>query len=380
MINKIVFTVTPIYSIPPKSAAAVESWIYHVAKRLEIENRIVCIQNEGYSHYSEVNEKCSIERIKFGKIYTRLFKKWTRLDPYSYADRIVKIKRKFATNSDESIIIVHNNIKLFKKIIKKEGHKNVILHMHNCFEPQNVPANIKIIVPSHFTHNWFRERLPEASIEVVRNGFDGDIYSLPSDIKREDIGLNKNDNVILFAGRITRDKGVLELMKACSILFKDRANYKLVIVGDINAASKGEHAEFQDEVKNYAHQLGEQCILLGGIHPEKMRHYYSIADLVAVPSIADESFCMVALEAMASGCSVIVSQRGAMVEFIKHNETGFIFREPLSAASMADDINNALNHDNRSQIADAGKQYAYDNFTWEIVKNELRSVIDKWYK
>lgn len=46
MINKIVFTVTPIYSIPPKSAAAVESWIYHVAKRLEIENRIVCIQNE----------------------------------------------------------------------------------------------------------------------------------------------------------------------------------------------------------------------------------------------------------------------------------------------------------------------------------------------
>lgn len=111
-----------------------------------------------------------------------------------------------------------------------------------------------------------------------------------------------------------------------------------------------------------------------------MRHYYSIADLVAVPSIADESFCMVALEAMASGCSVIASQRGAMVEFIKHNETGFIFREPLSAASMADDINNALNHDNRSQIADAAKQYAYDNFTWEIVKNELRSVIDKWYK
>lgn len=81
--------------------------------------------------------------------------------------------------------------------------------MHNCFEPQNVPANIKIIVPSHFTHNWFRERLPEASIEVVRNGFDGDIYSLPSDIKREDIGLNKNNNVILFAGRITRDKGCL---------------------------------------------------------------------------------------------------------------------------------------------------------------------------
>ncbi|MCV5434054.1 UDP-glucose--(glucosyl)LPS alpha-1,2-glucosyltransferase, partial [Escherichia coli] len=36
MIKKIIFTVTPIFSIPPKGAAAVETWIYQVAKRLSI--------------------------------------------------------------------------------------------------------------------------------------------------------------------------------------------------------------------------------------------------------------------------------------------------------------------------------------------------------
>ncbi len=76
-----------------------------------------------------------------------------------------------------------------------------------------------------------------------------------------------------------------------------------------------------------------------------------LLDVVAVPSIAPEPFCMVALEAMASGRPVIASQRGAMVEFISHNETGFIFREPLSPLSMAEDITSALEHPNSQDIA-----------------------------
>ncbi len=379
MIKKVIFTVTPIFSIPPKSAAAVESWMYNVAKRLVIENRIICIQNDGYSSREEVNKNCVIERIKFGKVYTRLFKKWTRLDPYSYADRIIKVKRQFAQNTEESVIFVHNNFKLFKKIIKKEGHKNVVLHMHNCFEPKGLPKDIKLIVPSHFMKDWFYKRLPYASIEVVRNGFDGDIYSLPPEIKREDFGLNKTDKVVLFAGRVARDKGLLELMQACHRFFDEDECYKLVIIGDPNAASKGELAEYQDEVKEYAKNLGNQCLFLGGVHPEKIRHYYSIANIIAVPSIWAEPFCMVALEAMASGRPVIASQRGAMVEFITNNKTGFLFQDSLTADSMAEDIRQALNNPNAEQIADAAKKHAYDNFTWNMVTDELQSVIHKWY-
>lgn len=379
MIKKAIFTVTPIFSIPPKSAAAVESWMYNVAKRLDIESRIICIQNDGYSAHSVVNKNCAIDRIKFGKIYTRLFKKWTRLDPYSYADRIVKLKRDFAQNPNESIMFVHNNIKLFKKIIKKEGHKNVVLHMHNFFEPNGIPSDIKLIVPSHIMKNWFRERLPNAHIEIVRNGFDGDIYAQSPEVKREDFNLDKSDKVILFAGRIARDKGLLELMQACNTFFKDNNDYKLVVVGDPNAAKKGELADYQNEVKDFAEYLGAQCIFVGGVHPDKIRHYYSIADIIATPSIADEAFCMVALEAMASGRPVIASQRGAMVEFITHNETGFIFREPLSPQSMAEDIQSALNHPDRLKIATNAREHAYNNFTWEIVTAELQSVIQKWY-
>ncbi|MTC22311.1 MULTISPECIES: glycosyltransferase [unclassified Providencia] len=379
MIKKAIFTVTPIYSIPPKSAAAVESWMYNVAKRLDIESRIICIQNEGYSAHSVVNKNCAIDRIKFGRIYTRLFKKWTRIDPYSYADRIVKLKRNFAKNSEESIIFVHNNIKLFKKIIKKEGHNNVVLHMHNCFEPHDIPDDIKIIVPSRFTQEWFYKRLPHAQIEIVRNGFDKEIYTQQAKITRSDFGLQDNEKVILFAGRIAEGKGILELMKACYILFSHNKQYKLVVIGDHCTSKRGEEAKYQDEVKAYAKKLGGKCILVGGVHPDMIRHYYTIADMIAVPSIADESFCMVALEAMASGRPVIASQRGAMIEFITHNKTGFIFKEPLSPQNMAEDIQSALNHPDAVTIANNAKAHAYENFTWEIVTEELQSVIRKWF-
>lgn len=54
MVDKIIFTVTPIFSIPPRGAAAVETWMYQVAQRTNFPNRIVCIKNPGYSNYTFV--------------------------------------------------------------------------------------------------------------------------------------------------------------------------------------------------------------------------------------------------------------------------------------------------------------------------------------
>lgn len=90
MIKKIIFTVTPIFSIPPRGAAAVETWIYQVAKRLSIPNAIACIKNAGYPEYNKINDNCDIHYIGFSKVYKRLFQKWTRLDPLPYSQREIK--------------------------------------------------------------------------------------------------------------------------------------------------------------------------------------------------------------------------------------------------------------------------------------------------
>lgn len=115
MIKKIMFTVTPIFSIPPKGAAAVETWIYQVAKRLSMSATIACIRNEGYPTYTKVNDKCDIHYIGFSRIYKRLFQKWTRLDPVPYSQRILNTQPKNA-DLKESVIVIHNSMKLYKQI------------------------------------------------------------------------------------------------------------------------------------------------------------------------------------------------------------------------------------------------------------------------
>lgn len=106
MIKKIIFTVTPIFSIPPRGAAAVETWIYQVAKRLSIPSAIACIKNAGYPEYNKINDNCDIHYIGFSKVYKRLFQKWTRLDPLPYSQRVLNIRDKVTTQEDSVIVII----------------------------------------------------------------------------------------------------------------------------------------------------------------------------------------------------------------------------------------------------------------------------------
>ncbi|QCT19258.1 glycosyltransferase [Jejubacter calystegiae] len=383
MIKKVVFTVTPIYSIPPKSAAAVETWIYKVAQRISIKNKIICIRNEGYEEKTHISDNCSIYRIKFGKIYTRLFKKWTRLDPFSYAVRITSTSKKFFDNeSCDNAIIVHNNIKLFLKINSRIKNENIILHMHNMLDPAPLPENVKIIVPSKFLSNWYEERKPQASIKIVPNGFSLENYQqLPeSQVVRSECGFKESDKIILFAGRFSPEKGIIELMRAVKMLHEKDSSIRLALIGNPEASIKGEKVAYQQEVKDFAKQnMTGYCFFLGSKSPDEMHKYFSLADLVAVPSIVDEAFCMVALEGMAAGKPVIVSPRGGMTEFVINGETGFHFSSPMSAESMASDLDKALKHPRRLEIASCAKNYAFSHYTWEHVSKDLERVLGEWF-
>lgn len=323
MIKKIIFTVTPIFSIPPKGAAAVETWIYQVAKRLSIPATIACIRNDGYPIYTKVNDNCDIHYIGFSRVYKRLFQKWTRLDPVPYSQRILNTQPKNADPKD-SVIVIHNSMKLYKQIRGRSPQAQLVMHLHNAFEPGQLDKNAKIIVPSQFLFDFYSEKMPDADIAIVPNGFCSESYSHDNtENLRKKFNIDANDTVLLFAGRISPDKGCLILMDAFNKLCKDRDNLKLVIVGDPFASKKGEKAEYQNKVLDEAKAIGAQCIMAGGQPPEQMHKYYRLADLVVVPSQVEEAFCMVAVEAMAAGKPVLASQKGGINEFVLEGITGY---------------------------------------------------------
>ncbi|WP_202305805.1 lipopolysaccharide N-acetylglucosaminyltransferase [Dryocola clanedunensis] len=380
MLKKIVFTVTPIFSIPPKGAAAVETWMYEVAQRLSVENKIVCIKNEGYSDFTQVNEKTSIHRIGFSKIYKRLFQKWTRLDPLPYSQRILNIKNDFASDVD-SVIVVHNSLKLYRQIRKRSPEAHLVLHMHNAFEPQGIDPNAKIIVPSLFLQNYYRQFLPAADIVIVPNGIDLNAYTVDAKTKniRGEFGISETDTVLFYAGRIVPDKGVLLLLKAFEKISKQRNEIKLVVIGDPHSSEKGEKATYQQQARELSARLRPDCIMVGSVRPEEMHKYYPLADLVIIPSQFEEPFCMVAIEAMAANKPVLVSTRGGMIEFVQKDSTGYHLSEPMTAESIQRDIEKVLNDPEKSIIAAKGQRLVYNEYSWDRVTALFEDKIRYWF-
>jgi glycosyltransferase involved in cell wall biosynthesis len=111
----------------------------------------------------------------------------------------------------------------------------------------------------------------------------------------------KNKFVVLFVGRLVKEKGVLVLLKAAR---KWNKKITLAIAGT---------GPLESLITNHQSQI-TNCVYLGRVENDKLPVYYSAADLVIVPSIHDEGFGRVILESLACGTPVIAANRGAIPE------------------------------------------------------------------
>lgn len=142
----------------------------------------------------------------------------------------------------------------------------------------------------------------------------------------------KNDNYILYFGRYAREKGIMTLLEAYSLL---KTDLKLVLVG------KGEEREnIITFVKE--HNLSEKIVVNDAIYGEEMEQIINKAKYIVVPSEWYENGAFVALQAMAKGKIVIASNIAGLSEIITHGETGYL-ADPGAVESLRNSLNLALN-------------------------------------
>lgn len=134
------------------------------------------------------------------------------------------------------------------------------------------------------------------------------------DIKRS-YGIKDNEKVILFAGRLSKEKGIDKLLLALDGLKTER--FKVLIIG-----SYVHNAEFMDEYQEYIHKLAEKyrdkVVFTGYIAQEKLPLLYNIADVAVLPSMWDEPAGLTMIEAMACGTPVITTKSGGIPEYVKN--------------------------------------------------------------
>lgn len=366
----------PIQRIPPVGAAAVEWWMWQVSKHLassgEYIPHIICTGEGDPSPEYEVREGVHFYRITLSKLYKRLFHKWTRLDPYGYARRAALYCRKI----NAAIIHTHNSPTLHQQIARYTQGSKMILHMHNeKITSSHFHADL-ILTVSDYLAKWYAQRLPHENIRIITNGIDRHKYTEEAALPDWRTNFPKDKKILMYAGRISPEKGVHLLAEAFTHLAPRHPELQLVIIGG-RSEGNNDRARYADKVEASLKPFSNQVTFLGSVSPSEMHLHYRAADLLVVPSVF-EAFGMVCLEGMAAGVPVLAAPKGGLPEFVRDGKNGYLIRDYGKTFPLALQIKTILkNADAAKEIAAAGQIYALNNHDWSLVATELAKIYDQ---
>jgi glycosyltransferase involved in cell wall biosynthesis len=154
---------------------------------------------------------------------------------------------------------------------------------------------------------------------------------------------------VLYAGRLSREKGVLELVEAAN-------GIPLVIAGD---------GPLRERVPD----------ALGFVSREELDRLYERAAVVACPSYR-EGFGVVCAEAMAHARPVVASAVGGLLDLVVDGETGILV-PPGDVAALRDALQQLLRDpDLRRRMGEAGRRRAKERFSWDTVTDATVSAYE----
>lgn len=182
----------------------------------------------------------------------------------------------------------------------------------------------ELIVPTKKTYDLFKEKYEyDRNIHIVATGIEVErFYVENNDDKkinkiRKELGLNKDDFVLLFVGRLASEKNVLFLLRNQVELIKKNKKCKLLIIGD-----GPDSDEFKEEVKRL--NIEDNVIFTGKIPWDVIHEYYQVATIFVTAS-QSETQGLTLLEAMAASIPVVAYDDEAFSDALVDGLNGYTF-------------------------------------------------------
>lgn len=220
-----------------------------------------------------------------------------------------------------------------------------------------------------------------ARIHVVGNGVDtSEFYPDAGTDYLAEIGMDPDRPSVVFVGRITKQKGLVHLVRAAR---KFDPETQIVLL-----ASSPDTPEIAAAfAKSYAELTSERDVIwVQEMAPRSgVRQVLSHATVFACPSIY-EPLGIVNLEAMACETAVVASRVGGIPEVVDEYTTGYLVDyDPAHAddptyisgfeSAFADKVNELIANPQRaSQFGKAGRQRCIDHFSWEAIAEQTVEV------
>lgn len=217
-------------------------------------------------------------------------------------------------------------------------------------------------------------------IRVLRsgssNGVDSHRFSRESlaagtrDAVRRDLGIEPDDLVISFVGRLVRDKGIAELGSAWARVRSAHPRAHLLLVGffdDTDPVDRSVRAELEADPRVHVVAFCEDVV-----------PYYAATDIVVFPSYR-EGFPNVPLEAAAMELPVVTTSATGCVDAVVHGVTGFVV-PPRDSGALADHLERYLADPAlRSAHGASGRRRATEEFApeplWEALEGVYRELL-----
>jgi glycosyltransferase involved in cell wall biosynthesis len=177
---------------------------------------------------------------------------------------------------------------------------------------------------------------------------------------------------ILHPARLLPWKGVHVTVQALAILASREVDARLVVTDTARIADwEGELAAYRSQVLALIHQHGlGGSVELCAVPYSAMPDLYQDADVVVYPTVAEEPYGLVPLEAMAAGRPVVATRSGGIPETVVDGVTGWLV-EPGDPSELADRLAHVLaNPDEAVRMGAAGRDRVVQHFDLEWYLDE----------
>jgi glycosyltransferase involved in cell wall biosynthesis len=359
----------------PQSTGGREKYVYYLAKKLSEKNHKVEVFTSSDSltkSYDEFKNSNLIVHY-FPTFRFPISMGYYRINP----TMLLKLLK-----TDVDVIHAHEychfttymsvlaaRIKKLPFILTEHGYpdqigitKNLVRLYNKIILPQIVSKSKRIIAVSNFIKKELisRYNVPSEKISVVYNSIDLEDYKIKDDTFRKKYNL-ENKKIILAIGRLIKEKGFQNLIKAIPIIKRKVPEAVVVIIGPNNY--------YKPELMRLS-KTTENVIFTNTISEDMLKSAISSSDVISIPSLY-EPFGIVALEAMAYEKPIVASKVGGLSEVLNESNSSLV--KPGDVKELANEIINLLN--NKKLSIKLGEKAKKDvkKYDW---KNNIDNIIN----
>lgn len=280
-----------------------------------------------------------------------------KIDWYHRSQNLINAANAFSMANDFDVI--HNHAGDNGLLFSGTTRTPVLTTLHNILPSAKQENSDEYITLKYFSGktNFVSISFNQRTHTDIKFNYAGTVYN---GVNLKDFSFNlKPRNYLAWLGRIHYGKGLWNAVSAAKA-----SGSNLIIAGNITCENDEKYFQSVKPMID-----GEKIKFIGEVGSREKNKLLSGAKAVLFPSIWEEPFGLVMVEAMATGTPVIGFNKGSVSEVVKDGVTGFVVKddkEMVEAISRIDKINRA-----------ECRKHVEKNFTIEKMVDEYEKVYEK---